>query len=89
MCAAPKGNKNAEKWTFEESEKFYTDVLDYVESHKDCCSITEACTFLGYYDELLGYIQKKHESIDFSPIKKATNIIKQRIIAEAEVLQSA
>ena len=78
--AAPKGNKNAEKWTLEESKKLLNDVYNYVHDNDDCCSISEACANLGWYEELFVYIQNKHESIDFKPIKKAKEIVKQRLI---------
>ncbi len=77
---APKGNKNAEKWTLEESNKFFDKVLDYVLKHDDCCSMSEACSELGWYEELFVYIQNKHKTVDFKPIKKATELIKQRLI---------
>ncbi len=78
--AAPKGNKNAEKWTFEESQMFINSIGAYVESSKDCTSLEKACTELGQYEELLTYIYKKFDIIDLRPIKKAKAIIKQRII---------
>lgn len=78
--AAPKGNKNAEIWTFEETQIFIDSILDYVEYHKDCTSLEKACTELGQYESLLGYLEKKFESIDLVPIKKAKAYIKQRII---------
>lgn len=78
--AAPKGNKNAEKWNIEQSQDFFDSILDYVEMNNDCCSMAEACSNLGWYETLLQYLQEKHKTIDFEPIKKAKEIIKQRII---------
>jgi len=78
--AAPFGNKNREKWTIEESNKFLNTVYEYVKSHSDCCSLSEACSELGWYEEVFIYIQKKYSNVEFQPIKKASEIIKQRLI---------
>jgi hypothetical protein len=80
MAGAPYGNKNAEKWTLEEAGKFFEDVYSYVKENKNCCSISEACSELGWYEKVFAYIQKKYENIDFNPIKKAGEVIKHRII---------
>lgn len=79
---APKKNKNAEKWTIEESQKFIDSVYDYVNDNKDCSSLTEALTELGQYDDLLKYLDDKFKDIVFRSIKKAKDIIKQRIITK-------
>ena len=77
---APEGNKNAEKWTIEASEKFLNEIYQYVLDNDDCCSLSEACSKLGWYEKVFCYIQEKHENVDFDPIKKAKELIKQRII---------
>ena len=76
------GNKNAEKWTLEESQKFIDSVYTYVLDNKDCCSLTEATTALGQYDDLLIYLRDKFDTVVFRSVKKAKDIIKHRIIKE-------
>ena len=78
--AGSKGNTNAEKWTLDESQKFIDSVYKYVRDNKDCSSLTEALTELGQYDSLLIYLEGKFNQIVFESIKKAKDIIKQRII---------
>jgi len=77
---AQPNNKNAEKWTLEESQRFLSEVYQYVLDNEDCCSISEACSNLGWYETLFNYIEVKHKSVEFEPIKKAKELIKQRII---------
>lgn len=74
---APKGNKNAEKWTEQESKKLVDSVLDYVENTADCYFIGEAVTSLGEYRELWNYISKK---FDFHTIKKVESILESRLV---------
>lgn len=80
MAGAPKNNKNAEKWTIEESQKFINAVYQYVLKNVDCCSIEEACCELGEYEKLLNYLENKGLDIDFNPVKRANALIKNRII---------
>ena len=80
IMAAPLKNTNAEKWTLTESQKFIDSVYTYVSEHKDCCSLTEALTELGQYEDLLNYLNKKFDKIVFRSIKKGKDIIKQRIL---------
>ena len=80
MAGAPEGNNNAEKWTLEESISFLDEVYNYVVNNEDCCSISEACSNLGWYETLFDYIKNKHKTIDFESLKKAYEVIKQRII---------
>ena len=79
---APKENKNAEKWTLDESQKFIDSVYDYVYDNKSCCSLVEAVTELGQYEDLLTYLQNKFDEVVMRSIKKAKDIIKQRIISK-------
>lgn len=74
------GNTNAEKWTLKESQKFIDSVYKHVYENKKCSSVTEAITELGQYDDLLNYLDRKFDKIVFRAIKKAKDIIKQRII---------
>lgn len=78
--AAPKGNKNAEKWNIKESQRFFEQVLEYIQKNEECSSMSEACSALGWYEDIFCYIQNKHKSIDFKPIKKGMEILKHRII---------
>ena len=80
MAGAPKGNKNAEKWTLDESQKFINSILDYVDSDVKCTSLEKACCEIGQYESLLVYLENKHKDIDLMPIKKAKAIIKARLI---------
>lgn len=73
------GNTNAEKWTFEESEKFCNSVLAYIQKNKKCRSISEACTELEQYEELVSYLSKKHDTV-FKSIKRAKDIVKNRLV---------
>ena len=78
---APKGNNNAEKWTHKEINEFIENVYDYVIKNKGCCSLGEAVTECGQYESLLRYFKEKNlKNVDFAPIKRVKDIIKQRII---------
>lgn len=78
--AGHKGNTNAEKWTLDEAQKFINSVYEYVKDNRDCSSLTEALTELGQYDAVLIYLENKFDKIVFQSVKKAKDIIKQRII---------
>jgi transposase-like protein len=80
--AAPKGNKYNEVWDIETAEKFCDDVLQYILDNKKCRSLSEACTELGEYEELLSYLHNKFNK-DFKPIKKAKDIVKTRLANQA------
>lgn len=77
--AAPKENTNAEKWTLEEAEKFCNSVLAYIEKNKKCRSLSEACTELGQYEDLINYLSNKFDVV-FRPIKRAKDIVKNRLV---------
>jgi len=80
--AAPRGNKNAEIWTIEETVLYFESVLTYVLDNDDCVSIQEAACNTGQYEEIISYLQNKH-NIDFNAIKKAKSTIEQRIYKNA------
>jgi hypothetical protein len=80
--AAPKGNKYNEVWNIETAEKFCDDVLQYILDNKKCRSLSEACTELGEYEELLSYLHNKFDK-DFKSIKKAKDIVKTRLANQA------
>lgn len=78
--AAPKGNKYNEVWNLETTEKFFEDILTYIQENKKCRSIAEACVELGQYEDLVGYLCNKFKEKDFRPIKKAKDIVKTRLV---------
>jgi transposase-like protein len=80
--AAHKGNKYNEVWDIETAEQFCDDVLQYILDNKKCRSLSEACTELGEYEELLSYLHNKFNK-DFKPIKKAKDIVKTRLANQA------
>jgi len=77
--AAALGNKYNEIWDIETAEQFCNDVLEYIQTHKKCRSLAEACVELGQYEELLSYLHNKFDK-DFKPIKKAKDIVKTRLV---------
>ena len=76
---APIGNKYNEIWDIETTEKFFNDVVSYVEDNKKCRSLSEACVELGQYEELISYLQNKFKDKDFKSIKRAKDIVKNRL----------
>ena len=76
---APKGNTNNLKWTDMEINQFIDKVYTYVVDNKDCNTLVEAITESVQYEAILRHF-KRNETIDFTPIKKAKDIIKHRII---------
>ena len=75
------GNKNAEKWTPDISQKFVNQVHEFIKENVNCTSLEEACCELGQYESLLEYLKIKFDNtIDFMPIKKAKAIIKGRLM---------
>lgn len=77
--AAPKGNKYNEVWDIETAEQFCEDVLAYIQDNPKCRSLSEACTELGQYEDLLNYLSKKFNK-DFRPIKRSKDIVKNRLV---------
>lgn len=74
---APKGNKNAEKWTEKEAKELVDSVLKYVQDTSDCYFIGEPITELGYYRTLWSYIKDK---FDFDTIKRVESILENRLV---------
>ena len=84
MAGAPKGNKNAEKWTDDEINKFIKSVHAYIDEIQNCVTLAEATLECGQYEQILRYFEtKKSQHIDFAPIKKSKDILKNRIIKNA------
>lgn len=79
-AGAPKGNKNAEKWTKEQAQGFIDRILQEVETDTNCTSIEKAAVKIGWYESLLVYLENKFQDIDLMPIKKSKAIIKSRLI---------
>lgn len=74
------GNTNNLIWTIEKSNDFFDEILDYVKTNKKCRSLSEACVEVGEYEELISYIQNKYPKIEFKSIKKAKDIVKNRLV---------
>jgi hypothetical protein len=79
MAGAPEGNNNAEKWTIELAQTFLNDILKYVQENKKCRSLSEAAVECGEYEEVISYLQNKFNTIDFKSIKRAKDIVKNRL----------
>lgn len=60
--AAPKENKNAEKWTIEEAEKFFNDALE-LSLNRDYDFIGEIARDLKQYKEVFTYLSDKFTSL--------------------------
>ena len=74
------GNKNAEKWNFERTEKFFDDILKYVQDNPKCRSLSDACVEVGEYEELISYLLNKYPDTVFKSIKRAKDIVKNRLV---------
>ena len=77
---AHKGNKYNEVWDIETSEAFFQDTLNYILDNKKCRSISEAVVELGQYEEVVSYICKKFPDKEFKSIKRAKEIVKNRLV---------
>jgi hypothetical protein len=77
--SAPKGNNNAEVWTEQSAKTFFDSILKYVQENKKCRSLSEASVECGEYEELISYLQNKFNTIDFKSIKRAKDIVKNRL----------
>lgn len=75
-----KGNKNSEKWDLEKTYLFFDDVLKYVQDNQKCRSLSEACVGCGEYEDLMNYLLNKFEGTVFRSIKKAKDIVKNRLV---------
>lgn len=75
-------NKNAEKWTFEEAEKFCNSVLQILEDNPKVRTLGKACLMAGKYEQIINYFEDKFKTV-FVSIKKAREIAKERLIDNA------
>ena len=80
--AAHKGNKYNEIWDLESTKQFFKDVVEYIETEKKCRSISEAVVELGQYEELISYLINKFPQEDFKSIKRAKDIVKNRLVKQ-------
>ena len=78
--AAPKGNDYNLKWTLEKAYEFFDDVLDEVIKGDENYTLGSAAVEVGQYEELINYLENKFPDEDFKSLKKARNIIKDRLI---------
>ena len=78
--AAAEGNKYNEVWDLETTKEFFQDVLNYILDNKKCRSISEAVVELGQYEELVSYLCNKFNDQDFKSIKRAKDIVKNRLV---------
>ena len=74
------GNKNAEKWDLVRTEMFFDDILKYVQDNTKCRSLSEACVAVGEYEDLMNYLINKFPDTVFRSIKKAKDIVKNRLV---------
>jgi len=80
--SAHKGNKYNEIWDLESTKQFFKDVVEYIETEKKCRSISEAVVELGQYEELVSYLINKFPQEDFKSIKRAKDIVKNRLVKQ-------
>ena len=79
---APIGNKNAEKWTVEETLSFIQKVQVYNETHPNNYHLGLALIENGGYPEMWSYLGDKFKDNDivFKAIKKTESFLEARII---------
>lgn len=81
MAGAPNDNSNAEKWSLEDAEAFCLSVLNILEKNKSMRTLGGACLKAGKYESLVNYLSDKF-NIEFESIKKAKEIVKERLIEQ-------
>jgi len=79
---APDGNTNAEKWDLLTTEMLFDDVLKYIQKTPKCRSLSEAIVEVGEYEELISYLLNKYPNVVFKSIKKAKDIVKNRLVQQ-------
>lgn len=79
---APEGNTNAEKWDLITTEMFFDDILKHVQNNPKCRSLSEAAIEIGEYEELIPYLTNKYKSVVFKSIKRAKDIVKNRLVQQ-------
>lgn len=77
---APNGNENNLIWTLEKTNELFDNILNHILENKKCRSISEAALEVGEYEHLVLYLEKKYSEIDFTSIKKAREIVKNRLV---------
>lgn len=76
-----KGNTNAETWTLEQAEDFCSEVYNILLDNKSIRTLGGACLKAGGYETLIYYLQQKFNT-EFESIKKAKEIVKERLIEQ-------
>ena len=76
------GNKNAEKWDLARAEMFFDHILKYIQDEPKCRSLSEACVAIGEYEDLMNYLINKFPDTVFRSIKKAKDIVKNRLVQQ-------
>jgi len=79
---APDGNTNAEKWDLTNTDMFFDDILKYIQENPKCRSLSEAVVEVGEYEELISYLLNKFPDVVFKSIKKAKDIVKNRLVKQ-------
>jgi hypothetical protein len=79
---APEGNTNAERWDLITTEMFFDDILKHVQTNPKCRSLSEAAIAVGEYEELIPYLTNKHKDVVFKSIKRAKDIVKNRLVQQ-------
>ena len=62
--AAPKENKNAEKWSFEDADNFMNEAVE-LSKNKRYDFIGEVARDLGQYHQLFTYLKDKFSVLDY------------------------
>ncbi len=78
--AAANGNDYNLIWTLEKTNKLFDDILNYILDNKKCRSVSEAALEVGEYEDLVLYLEKKYPEQDFRTLKKAREIVKNRLV---------
>lgn len=73
------GGKTYEIWTIEEANKFADALLVYAQINEECYTLGMAAIECGEYEAVIPYLENKFD-IEFNPIKKAREIIKNRCL---------
>jgi hypothetical protein len=78
--AAANGNDYNLIWTLEKTKELFDKILNYILDNKKCRSVSEAALEIGEYEDLVLYLEKKYPEQDFRTLKKAREIVKNRLV---------
>jgi hypothetical protein len=81
--AAPKGNKNAEKYTIEDARKFFDDCLVYAETTPQVYHWSKIARWKNTHKDIFDYLIKKfNNNVEFRNIKKQiATILEDNIVS--------